>query len=343
MAVDSWTLFSKLISCQTLRTMYIWGPPGIGKTYGAYTEGLDGRELYSVTMTEDTPAAELRGFYIPKGGDFVWADGPAVMSMRKGGRLVINEVSHAGPDVRSILYGIMESPDTARLTLPTGETVRPKEGFQVILTDNCPPTDLPQALQDRFDSVVSLEEPSPKAVNGFPENMREIVVRCARDAKRRVSLRSWETLERLMNGGLDFDLCGIATFGAERWSGLKTSIKVAMGKAVAGEEEKVPAEQVPVPEPSLRMAIQAGDGVTIKAIKYDLGSMLKFGSFAGGALEVVEFMDTLGRITKIPLYMGEKLGRETTAHAVEIVSMDGMVRSVGTSSGRIPVPEYRHS
>lgn len=316
MAVDSWALFSTLISCKTLRTLYVWGPPGIGKTYGAYTEGLGSRKLYAVTMTEDTPAAELRGFYMPKGGDFVWNDGPAVMAMRSGGRLVINEVSHAGPDVRSILYGIMESPETSRLTLPSGETVTPKEGFQVFLTDNCPPDDLPDALQNRFDATIQLTEPSPKALNTFPANLREIVVKCARDEKRRISLRSWEVLSRLMSGGLDIDNSGIATFGEERWASLMASIKVAMGKSVAEEER--PTQNQKQEDMVKPVDILAGPKL------FNVGSV-----------------NVAGKVVRIPLSPFETIGLSDKLFT-QIVSADGMVREVFSHDklSRQPVSPY---
>lgn len=238
--MSSWNLLSQVLECMTLRTLFVSGPPGIGKTFGAYRYGLRfgdrERAVYAVTLTEDTPAAELRGHYIPQGREFRWHDGPAIVAMREGARLVLNEVSHAGPDVHSILHAILESPQTARLTLPSGETVRPADGFQCILTDNVGAEELPQALRDRIDACVSVVDPAPQALETFPEALRDIVLASSRaESDRRISLRSWEALDRLMSGGLTLDEAALAVFGAARWAGIETSLRVALAAPEPGK------------------------------------------------------------------------------------------------------------
>lgn len=226
-----WSLLSSLLKCATMRTLYIWGPAGIGKTFSAYRVGMGNRSLYAVTLTEETPAAELRGHFIPKGSEFIWHDGPIVRAMRDGARIVINEVSHAGSDVLSMLYAVLESPDTARLTLPTGETVIPAPGFQCILTDNCEPTELPVPLVDRFDSVIMLSHPSPEAIERMPENIQSLVLTCASvdQEERRLSLRAWEKLDRLMSGGLSLEDAGQAVMG-NAFNGILDALRIAYAK-----------------------------------------------------------------------------------------------------------------
>ena len=43
----------------------LWGRPGTGKTYAARRLALGGREVYGLTVTADTSAAELRGHWVP--------------------------------------------------------------------------------------------------------------------------------------------------------------------------------------------------------------------------------------------------------------------------------------
>ena len=244
MTTSNWPLLSALLDCPTLRTLFIHGPPGIGKTFSAYRRGLDGRPLYAITLTEDTPAAELRGHFLPKGAEgFVWHHGPMARAMIEGARLVINEVSHAGPDVHSILFGALESSETARLTLPTGETLIPHPRFQCVLTDNEGPENLPRALLDRIDACICVDTPAPEAIEAFPESLRSIVLGCASvqdDPARRLSLRVWGTLERLLSGGLSFEDAGQAALGIN-WEGLRESLTIAMGKQVSEAAESVPS------------------------------------------------------------------------------------------------------
>ena len=154
--------------------------------------------MYVITLTPETPetpetsAAELRGFWIPRGNEFVWQDGVFVEAMRKGARIVINEIAHASHDVLAILHPVLESRDTAQLTLPNLETIRPSEGLQVICTDNLPPTQLPEALSDCFISVLHVNRPHPDALARLPEDLRDAALRTFDlESERAVSLRGW--------------------------------------------------------------------------------------------------------------------------------------------------------
>lgn len=193
-----WGFTERVLRSLSVRTVYAWGPPGFGKTYAAYHVGLRG-PLFALTLTEDTPAAELRGFYLPVGRGMEWRDGPAIQAMRLGARLVINELSHGSADVLSLLHPLLENPATARLTLPTGETVQPAAKFQLVATDNLPPEELPLALRDRFDCILEVREPHPSAMALLDERLRGPAVRSfALEPERRLSLRGWFSVQRLM-------------------------------------------------------------------------------------------------------------------------------------------------
>jgi midasin (ATPase involved in ribosome maturation) len=194
-----WGFNERVLRSPNVRTIYLWGPPGFGKTYAAYEIGLRG-PLYALSLTEDTPAAELRGHYLPVGQGMEWRDGPAVLAMRAGGRLVINELTHGSPDCLSFLHPVLENPDTALLTLPTGESVRPASGFQLIVTDNLPPEELPLALRDRFDCVLEAREPHPAALAKLHPRLIGLAVRSFNlEPERRVSLRGWLSVQRLFD------------------------------------------------------------------------------------------------------------------------------------------------
>src|SRR5437667_8947398 len=113
-ARKQWVLVIRVLE-SLIRTIYIFGPTGVGKTYAAFNFGRVQNGFYSVTLTEETSAAELRGHFIVKGGDAVWHDGPFIRAMREGKRLVLNEISNANADVLAMLFPILESWETAQL------------------------------------------------------------------------------------------------------------------------------------------------------------------------------------------------------------------------------------
>jgi hypothetical protein len=187
-----WDLVASVI--RHSRTTLLYGPPGTGKTHAAHTADRDGRSLFTVTMTPDTPAAELRGHYVPVGNEFKWQDGPAIRAWREGGRLVINEIDHAGGDALSFLLACLDSAETACLTLPNGEMVRPAAGFQAVATMNGDPEeDLPPALRDRFPVAIEITEAHPDGIASLPQDLQMAATGSvvASDPSRRVTLRAW--------------------------------------------------------------------------------------------------------------------------------------------------------
>jgi midasin (ATPase involved in ribosome maturation) len=213
-----WGLVERVLASRKIRIVYLWGPPGTGKTYCALRSGDACGGAYAWTLTEDTPASELRGNWLPQGDALVWEDGPATAAMREGRWLVLNEVSRASEDTLSFLYGILESSETARITLPTRETIRPAEGYRVVVTDNHAPDTLPEALQDRLEAVLEIREPHPDAIARLSPDLREAALRSFDlEADRRVSVRSWLYLDAARRDLGLRDACSVV-FGPQRGS-----------------------------------------------------------------------------------------------------------------------------
>lgn len=225
-----WKVIEHVLALPVLDRIFIWGKPGIGKSWCAYHKGRIERGVYAVTCTPETPASELRGHYLPHGdGGFAWHDGPVVRAMREGARLVINEIAHASDDVLAFLHPILEHAETARTTLPTNETVVPTPGFHVVLTDNAPPDELPPALRDRFDAVIQIEEPHPEALLRLSEPLRAVAQRgFALEDARRVSIRGWLVLDRLRDE-LGLELACAIVFGTERGAQVHDAIVLGWG------------------------------------------------------------------------------------------------------------------
>ncbi|MAG34495.1 MAG: hypothetical protein CL908_26790 [Deltaproteobacteria bacterium] len=216
LAADDWLFVEGVLASHCAHTIFLWGPPGTGKTFVSCRSGADEREVFVITLTPETPAAELRGFWMPKGDQFVWQDGVFVAAMRKGARVVINEISHASADVLAILHPVLESRETARLTLPNLETVVPAPGFQVVCTDNLPLDQLPEALRDRFKSVMHIDRPHPDALCRLRPDLRAAALRTFDlESDRAVSIRGWLAVQEFEE---EFGAEGAfrAVFGRER-------------------------------------------------------------------------------------------------------------------------------
>lgn len=222
--VESWKVAQATIETGDGNVL-LYGPPGTGKSYAAQF-GANGGSVRNITITPDTAAAELRGHYHPVGGEFVWRDGPIVAAMRDGSRVVLNEVDHAGGDVLSFLIAALDNRESAAITLPSGETVRPATGFQAVGTMNGVPGDLLPALRDRFAVAVEITEPHPAAIEALPADLQNAArgtVAAAGDD--RITLRAWLAFARLRPtiGG---EFAAQAVFGAN-WRSVLDSLAVA--------------------------------------------------------------------------------------------------------------------
>jgi MoxR-like ATPase len=152
----------------------LWGVSGTGKSRAARKNNTSG-SVFSVSLTEDTPAAELRGHYGLVEGSYKWLDGPCVMAWRQGVRLCLNELEKASGDAQTFLLGILDDMEIAQQTLPTGETIYPADGFHVVATMNGhPDQDLNPALRDRFPVCIHIDKVAPPAIEKLPADLRKL-------------------------------------------------------------------------------------------------------------------------------------------------------------------------
>lgn len=171
-----------------LDRVLLFGPPGTGKSYDALRMGNPGEKAWRIIMTEETPAAELRGHYIPQGQNWVWHDGPVMRAYRNGGRLVIDEISRAHDDAWSFLLAVL---DGHPITLPNGETVYPHPDLSVWATTNDSADVLPDALADRFVIKVHVPQPSKEAL----ATLKTVLARAVEEGS--ISFRAAAEFERL--------------------------------------------------------------------------------------------------------------------------------------------------
>jgi hypothetical protein len=234
---STWGLLDQVLPASA--RVALWGPPGTGKTYAAITNRAPNTGFYSLIMTEDSPVAELRGHYIQRAdGSFHWHHGPAIRAWLEGARLVINEINRASPEVQSFLYALLDDPQSAHLTIPTGETLTPHPSFSCVATMNADPEDLPEALADRFPICIEVAEIHPAALRALPEDLRDIAAQLAlhTDPARRIGLRTWMEYARLRTS-INPQLAAWACFN-DRAEELLDSINIASVASLLPDDQR---------------------------------------------------------------------------------------------------------
>ena len=170
-AIDVWKSLNSY--GHHLPNVLLYGPPGTGKTTIAMSAGLtQGQEARRVNFTEDTPAAEVRGHYVPRGQVWDWHDGPVMEAFRCGHRLVADEITRASDDCLSFMLAVL---DKLPVTLPSGEVITPHPSFSVWATTNDTPEALPDALADRLTTRIHCDVVNPAALATLPAEHRKLV------------------------------------------------------------------------------------------------------------------------------------------------------------------------
>lgn len=201
--------------------LILFGPPGTGKTFAGLNYGSVNAGAYRVACTEDMTEADVTGCWMPSAtGTWQWSMGKAIKAWEgdgfTGGRLVLDEIDRANGDVESLLLAVTDTVESAKWEHPeNGRTVRPREGFSVVMTTNLEQmADLPTALKDRFPVAIRINAPHPAALAALPEDLRAPALASAdADRNRRFSIRTFQTFAKL-RGPLGTERAANMLFGA---------------------------------------------------------------------------------------------------------------------------------
>lgn len=180
--------------------LILFGPPGTGKTYAGLNIGNVAAGAFRVACTEDMTEADITGCWMPNAsGTWSWNTGKAIRAWEgdgfTGGRLVLDEVDRTNGDIESLLLAMTDTVDSAKWEHPeTGRTVRPRDGFSVVMTTNLERMDdLPVALKDRFPVAIRINQPHPDALAALPADLRAPAAASAdADLGRRFSIRTFQ-------------------------------------------------------------------------------------------------------------------------------------------------------
>jgi len=201
-AAYAWKRADAIVRKTKIHRILLYGPPGTGKTTFPHRLAEElGAACYSITLTEETPAAALVGQFVIKGGDVAWLDGAATRAMKESHKrpvfLVLNEIDHASGDAMTKLIEIMDDASLVAIYLPTGEVVRPNPAnWRIVATTNAEPNALIPAVTDRLHANVCITHPHPGLIASlFTMEAKRLLCAASREFSVR-SVMSWDSLVR---------------------------------------------------------------------------------------------------------------------------------------------------
>jgi MoxR-like ATPase len=148
-------------------SVFVWGPPGVGKSYAAsqamQKAGIKKQHIYQVTLTEDITVQEMFGHWVPDEGKWRFNLGPITNALMQGA-IIINEIQRASASIQDYLLGVLDSEDVRQIDMPNGKRVVGHKGFRVVATSNGGPEELDDALRDRFEGFINVTHPATELV-----------------------------------------------------------------------------------------------------------------------------------------------------------------------------------
>jgi len=186
-----------LLAALSKKHILLEGPVGVGKTLlaKAISDHLS-REFIRVDGDERFNESKLIGYWDPpkvlKMGYVkeAFIEGPLTLAARRGAVLFINELNRMPDSAQNALLPVM---DEGIISVPHLGTIKAKEGFMIIATQNPEEsvgvTRLSEALKDRFVLIKldyqSLEEELEitKLRSGAPEELARISVLICRETR----------------------------------------------------------------------------------------------------------------------------------------------------------------
>ena len=124
----------RIVKGRRFLPIYISGLSGNGKTTMVEQICANlGREFVRANITKETDEDDLLGGFRLINGESVWVDGPAVVAMKRGAILLLDEVN-LNPDKIMCLQPVMEGKPVFLKKI--NQYVYPAEGFNVLATAN---------------------------------------------------------------------------------------------------------------------------------------------------------------------------------------------------------------
>lgn len=227
---ENWHLLEKV--ARIMPRIFVWGPPGVGKSYTGYKIlKASNKTVWQCTLDEDKAVQELMGHFVPKGNVFAWHNGPATTAFKEGHGLIVNELARASSAVKDMFLGILDDPEIALLSLPSGDNITRGKNFKVIATANNPPDELDEALRDRFDVIINVKVPHPAIIKNLDYKIPgfgNMVLSSYQDPVHAISPRRAFAFVELLSNKMQSEEAALLAFGSRH----KDILAIAKAKGV---------------------------------------------------------------------------------------------------------------
>ena len=155
------------VSSGDMRAVLLHGPAGTGKTMSCklICQNIGLPIMDTVNCSENLDEFIL-GKFLPEGDMIVFKESYVTKAIRYGGAVIFEEINFSRPQYLSFLNSLLD--DNGFVRLDNGEVVRRHENFRFFATMNIGyygTKELNQALYNRFNAIIEIEELSDDAIS----------------------------------------------------------------------------------------------------------------------------------------------------------------------------------
>ena len=198
----------------------IIGPAGTGKSHCSFIFDPNGTRTHRIPITKYTTGWDLKYQRDIKDGNTVTLLGPAARAFANPNQiLVLDDIHNAEKPAMSELFGILDDASTAQVVLPESILKIPP-GLVIIATSNESLSRLPEGIADRFDIILTANDPVAAAIAQLPASWQESIKNKYKhnsekriEFSREMTIRSLRAMHKFTTFGVSLEEAAELTHG----------------------------------------------------------------------------------------------------------------------------------